>query len=202
MTNDPKPGKTSEEQQTVEQLIVAAAVFETVVGARIGALEIENAQWQAIARNLALTNPRQALDTPTALQEEEWALWKAHLEPAPQRPGKKHIQELIGQRQVDTEQQRQQTLQQAKSRRDLHKEVLHRAIAQFVATAKKEAKYASDHHNPLFRGKPWSSGKIIKEAMRIFGVRKRTIDYAVADYPEDLHFVDKNGSKPVASATK
>ena len=77
-----------------------------------------------------------------------------------------------------------------KDARDLRTETLHRAIAKFVATAKKEAKYAS--------GKPWSSGKIVKEAMRYFEVGKRTIYYAVANYPEDLHFVDKNGSKPVA----
>jgi hypothetical protein len=147
--------------------------------------------WQRIACRLALQNARQALDTPNTLREKEWALWKARLEqikPAPRRPGKKHIWELIGQRAVETEQRRWQTRQPAKNTRKLRSEVLYHAIAKFVATAKKEAKYSSDHHNPQFRSRRWPMKKIVQEAMRIFEVDRGTVFNAIKHYQEDRHF--------------
>jgi hypothetical protein len=58
--------------------------------------------------------------------------------------------------------------------RRLHTEVLHRVIAQFVVLATKESG----------RNRKW----IIDEAVRIYGVSARTVETAIADYPEKLFF--------------
>jgi hypothetical protein len=60
--------------------------------------------------------------------------------------------------------------------RQLHKEVLHRAIAQFVALATRESS--------------WNRKRIIDEAVVRYGVKARTIETAIAAYPEKFHFTD------------
>ena len=59
--------------------------------------------------------------------------------------------------------------------RRLHTEVLHRAIAQFVALAVKERKKSS-----------WNRKKIIGEAMDRYGVGERTVEKAIAKYPKEF----------------
>jgi hypothetical protein len=56
--------------------------------------------------------------------------------------------------------------------RQLHTEVLHRAIAQFVALAVKES--------------GWNRKKIIGEAMDRYGVGERTVEKAIAKYPKEF----------------
>jgi hypothetical protein len=64
--------------------------------------------------------------------------------------------------------------------RRLHTEVLHRAIAQFVALAT-EAK-----------ARGWHRKRIIAEAVDRYGVSTRTVETAIANYPKEFYFTDGN----------
>jgi hypothetical protein len=68
--------------------------------------------------------------------------------------------------------------------RQLHTETLYRVIAQFVTLAKKES------------GQPRK--EIIFQATRIYGVHERTVETAIAEYPEELHFT----RRPKSTAAK
>ena len=85
-----------------------------------------------------------------------------------------------------------------KSTRALHTEVLHRAIAQFVAAAmdaitEGEAP-AKDENGQSWRGRQ----DVIYNASKIFDVCERTVEEAVAQYPSEAFFTD--GSKLRATA--
>jgi hypothetical protein len=60
--------------------------------------------------------------------------------------------------------------------RQLRTETLHRPIAQFVARAMKES--------------GWVRKQIISEAVRIYGVSERTVETAIAEFPEKHFFTD------------
>jgi hypothetical protein len=64
--------------------------------------------------------------------------------------------------------------------RRLHTEVLHRAIAQFVALAVKEV--------AALEISGWNRKKIIGEAMDRYGVGERTVEKAIANYPKAFDF--------------
>jgi hypothetical protein len=69
--------------------------------------------------------------------------------------------------------------------RQLHTEVLHRAVAQFVALAMKES--------------GWHRKKIIGEAMDRYGVGERTVEKAIANYPKEFYFTDGDKLSPAAA---
>jgi hypothetical protein len=69
--------------------------------------------------------------------------------------------------------------------RQLHTETLHRAIAQFVALAKKESGRAGGR-----AGRPWARKKIVGEAAHIYGVKARTVEIAIAKFPAEFYFTD------------
>jgi len=58
--------------------------------------------------------------------------------------------------------------------RKLHTEVLHRAIAKFVALATKES--------------GWHRKRIIDEATKFYGVSESTVEKAIAKYPRGFYF--------------
>jgi hypothetical protein len=202
-----QPGDESGDE-TDEQL--CAAIDQLLDPEAKAALRKPNSD--DILGRLALNYAHLILDTRDAIRKKQLALWRARFEwtskkpRKPEQSGWKLVRKLTP-RELDAEQRELHTLQlalpdQEKSARALQTETLHRAIAQFVAVAKKQAKYASDHDNPFIRGEPWPVKKIVKEAMRIFGVNRRTIFYAINHFPEDHHFTYTDGSKPVPSAVE
>jgi hypothetical protein len=77
--------------------------------------------------------------------------------------------------------------------RPLHTEVLHRAIAQFVALAKEESGRA---------GPPWPRKKIIDEAKDCYGVSERTVETAIKKFQKEFHFTDGTKLGPVVTASR
>lgn len=195
--------------ETDEQL--RAAIDQLLDPEAIATLRAGEVQtWEGIARRLALTSAHQVLDTPDALRQERVALWQKRFELANRKPTDQKLTDQERTKAVHLLDAAQRELYGVKhalakrkfTPRDLHKETLHRAIAQFVAVAKREAKYETNHLNPLLRGQPWPRKKIIKEAMRIFEVDKRTVFYAIKHFPEDRCFTYTDGSGSATSATK
>jgi hypothetical protein len=79
--------------------------------------------------------------------------------------------------------------------RRLHTEVLHRAIAQFVALAVKEV--------AALEIKGWNRKKIIGEAMKIFGVSTRTVETALKEFlvTETAILLTKSDFTPTTAVT-
>ena len=84
---------------------------------------------------------------------------------------------------------KQLTLERARNQlrdRRLHTEVLHRAIAQFVALAKEKS--------------GWPRKRIVTEAVSIYGVKARTVEIAIQDCRKEFDFTDGTKLGPVVTA--
>jgi thiamine biosynthesis lipoprotein ApbE len=116
---------------------------------KITGRENEIVEWKAVAEQLARANAHLTLDTPgavdEALEEMRIALWQARFElanrkPTDQKLTQQKLREFI--HDLDAAQRKLRRMQLARphrelTKRDLHKETLHRAIAKFVALAEK-----------------------------------------------------------------
>jgi hypothetical protein len=160
--------------------------------AMVTALESEVADWQGIARRLALNSAHQLLDTPNALRQEGLALWRAHFELVnrkPLKPGQTDRgptkQELALARDElhKTElalPHRDPTTRELQIGSKLRTKVQDHAVAAFVTVAM-EAIARGEALPQDESGQHWRCRKdTIGNAAKAFGVTERTIEEALA----------------------